>query len=245
MTILENLSDSDYRQINCESYSSLKYLLDSPKVFKYYKEKPFKGSNATLLGTAIHHYLQGNRHLVAISKIDKRKKEEYLKFETEFRDLAGDEGIIVPASFEVTLNSIMTSLNSNKEVAGLLEGLEFEVPLLAEYKGMKYKAKVDGVGSDYLLEIKSSSQATNAKEFKEEAEDRHYDLQAAMYLHAANRSKHYFIVVNTVAPYKVQAYKSSVELLLKGKKKLDKIVDSYKTYIVDGKEYIESAIEEI
>ena len=77
MKNLGNISESEYRALPIESYSSLKYLLSSPKDFLYYKNNPFKGSNSTLLGTAIHHYLQGNRHLVAFSTIDKRKKEMY------------------------------------------------------------------------------------------------------------------------------------------------------------------------
>ena len=245
MDIPVDIAEKDYRALPIESYSSLKYLLKSPKDFLYYKSNPFKGSNSTLLGTAIHHYLQGNRHLVAFSVIDKRKKEAYAEFEQNFRSLAGEDGIIVPASFEKILESIMKSVNESPSVQKLLANVQIEVPFACDYKGLKYKAKLDGVGEDYVLEIKSSSQATTAAEFRDEAMERHYDLQAAMYVRTSGRSKHYFIVVNTVAPYKVAAYKTSFDMLTSGFKKLDKIVQSYKYHITDGNDYQDDEVEEI
>lgn len=237
MSSFQNLSEKDYRAYALESYSSLKYLLTSPIEYMYYKNNPFKGSNSTLLGTSIHNYLQGNKHLVAFSIVDKRKKEEYAKFVEEFRSLAGDEGIIVPASFEKTLENIMKNASENKKVQKLLEGIQIEYPVIAEYCGLQYKAKIDGLGDDYVLEIKSSSQATTAEEFKAECLERDYDLQAYMYLHATNRTKHFFVVVNTTAPFKVEAYKTSAETLISGEMKLIKIVNDYKKYIIDNHPY--------
>lgn len=236
---LGNISESEYRSLPVESYSSLKHLLTSPKDFLYYKSNPFKGSNSTLLGTAIHHYLQGNRHLVAFSVVDKRKKEEYAKFVEEFKSIAGDEGIIVPASFEKILNAIMTNVNSNPKILKLLNNCKFEVPVISECLGIKFKAKVDGLGEDYVLEIKSSSRATDAKDFKDEALERDYDLQASMYLHATHTNSHYFIRVATVAPFSVDAYKSSHEFLMSGVKKMGIVVERYKKYIKNGEEWEE------
>ncbi len=238
---IEDMSEKEYRATPYESFSSLKSLLKSPDEFKFYKENPFKGSNSTLLGTCIHHYLQGNRHLVAFSVVDRRKKEEYAKFESDFRELAGEEGIIVPKSFEVTLNHIMKSFNENPQAVSLVEGAEIEKAYLVEYEDrgeiFPYKCKLDGVGDDYVLEIKSSSQATTAAAFKQEVADRHYDLQAAMYLYAANKSRHFFIVVNTVAPYNVKLYRTSDDTLENGRSKFFIIKAMYKKYIVSGESY--------
>lgn len=243
------LTDKEYRALPVESFSSIKYILESPKTFMYYKNKPFKGSDATLLGTSVHHYLQGNRRFVAFSVIDKRKKEEYAKFEKEFSELAGEEGIIVPKSFEDKINTIMVNLNSNPKALQLLEESQFEVPYFFKIDGVDLKGKVDGVNHEYLLEIKTSSQATTAYDFKEEAKDRHYDMQAAMYLkgHEETHGKkldHYFIVVNTVAPFKVAVYKSSKEFLKEGERKLYEAISRYKKYIINGEEF-EEEVESI
>lgn len=244
---LQDLSEKEYRAYPVESFSSIKYLLepDGPKTFLYYKNKPFKGSDATLLGTTIHHYLQRNKHLVAFSVIDKRKREEYAKFQQEFLELAGDEGIIVPKSFEEKVSSVMANLSDNPKAQELLDACQFETPYFFTIDGVDLKGKVDGVNHEYLLEIKTSSQATTVDEFREEARDRHYDMQAAMYLIAENQIAggrktlldHYFIVVNTIAPFKVSVYKSSKEFLKEGEKKLYEAVRRYKKYIINKEEY--------
>lgn len=243
------LSDKEYRALAVESFSSIKHLLESPKTFLYYKNKPFQGSTSTLLGTAVHHYLQGNRHLVTFSIVDKRKKEEYARFEQEFFELAGDEGIIVPKSFEDKINNIMVNFNSNAKAVQLVEGCTFEAPYFFEVNGINLKGKVDGVGKDYLLEIKTSSQATTSLEFQEEAKDRHYDMQAYMYGLAhykttGTKLKHYFLVVNTQAPYKVSVYKSSDIFILEGEKKLNEALTRYKKYIINNENFDED-VEEI
>lgn len=250
----EELSEKEYRALPVESFSSIKYLLgpDGPKNFLYYKNKPFKGSDASLLGTTVHHYLQGNRHLVAFNnfpKIGKAGKEAYAKFEAEFKELAGEEGIIVPKSFEEKVSTIMANYNSNAKAVQLVEACAFETPYFFKVDGVDLKGKVDGVNHEYMLEIKTSSQAFTRQEYKEEAEERHYDMQAAMYLYAHEQNTgvkldHYFVVVNTAAPFKVAVYKSSPEFLKKGEKKLYEAVSRYKRYIIDGEEF-EPEIESI
>lgn len=236
---LSELSDKEYRSLNFESFSSIKHMLDSPETFKHYKEKPFKGSLATLLGTCIHHYLQGNKHLVWFQQLSNTKKnaEAIFEFKKQWIDMVGEEGLVVPKTFEPKLDSILMNLNKNKEVLKLLNGCEFEKAYTFYVDGLMLKGKLDGVGSDYILEIKSSGQATSAEEFKKEAYDRHYDLQAYLYQKAALKSDHYFIVVNTQEPFKVSLYKSSKEFMESGKTKALLAVDRYKKYILGGEEW--------
>ncbi len=144
---INNLSDKEYRSLEVESFSSIKHILDSPTTFKHYKDKPFKGSPATLLGTAIHHYLQGNRHLVAFSHLIKIKKnaEAIKEFEDNFRLSAGEDGIIVPAAFEEKINAIMKNFNENSQAVSLVGQCEFEKAYLFEINGVKLKGKADGM----------------------------------------------------------------------------------------------------
>ncbi len=246
---MTELTDKEYRALPVESFSSIKYILDSPQSFLHFKAKPFKGSDASLLGTTIHNYLQGNKHLVAfnhIKRTTKKAKEEYLAFEEEFRSRVGEEGILVPGTFEPIVNSIMTNYNSNTQATALMDGCQYEVPYFFKVNDMDFKGKVDAVGPDRMVEIKTSSQATNALEFREEATERHYDLQAAMYLcgdmdtnQRPKALQHYFIVVNTQAPYKVAVYKSSPEFIKGGVQKLYEAVDRYNRFIIEGEKYDE------
>lgn len=252
------MKESEYRKHPAESYSSLKYILESPQAFLYNKQNPFKGSSATLLGTCVHHYLQGNRHLVTFSIVDKRKKEEYAKFEKEFMDMAGEEGLIVPLSLEAKINEIMKNANANPKVAAALDNAVFEEPYFYEYDDIQFKGKMDAVlplppiGPKPISEIKTSSQATTALEFQREAYDRDYDMQAYMYQLFVNgpmlstMNKHVFIVANTTPPYKVDVYKASNKFLLSGRGKFIKAVDRYKRYIINGEPYNDSEhLEEI
>jgi len=121
---LENLNDLEYRKLPYESFSSLKYLLDSPDAFLYQKEHPFQGSDSTLLGTAVHHMLQGNSHLVVYSTVDKRKKTEYAEFLRDFEEKnTSKEAIIVPCSFREKLDAIQENASKNPYVKEVLEGV--------------------------------------------------------------------------------------------------------------------------
>jgi len=245
---LDKLSEAEYRALPIESFSSIKYILESPKIFQYYKEKPFKGSAATLMGTCVHHFIQGNRHLVAFNELSKTKKnaEAIAEFEQSFRAIAGDEGIIVPKSFEPKLNQIMTNFNSNAQAVKLIDKCVFEKAYIFQINGVDFKGRIDGVGDDFVLEIKSSSQATTATEFKESAIDSDYDMQAYMYLQATGLKKHYFIVANTIEPFKVAVYKSSPEFIESGRKKAMEATERYKKYILGKAEWNEEEeIEEI
>ena len=219
--------------------------------FLYYKSKPFQGSDSTLLGTAIHNYFQGNRHLVAFNNIlrtSKERKLEYIEFEKTFKEMAGEEGIIVPKSFEEKINAVMLNYNENKQAIDLMNECVFEEPFLFEYNGVQLKGKLDANKTEKssVVEIKTSSMATNAYEFKREAYDRDYDLQAFLYLKASGNKKHYFIVANTTAPFKVTVYKSSEEFLESGKHKADLVTNRYKKHIVNGEPFDDSEnVEEI
>lgn len=245
---ISQMNEKDYRAYDRESFSSIKYILESPQSFLHYKEKPFQGSTSSLLGTCIHHYLQGNRHLVAFNALPKIKKnaEALKEFEENFRALTGEDGVIVPSSFEPKISSIVKNFNENDKAFNILSQCEFEKAFLFEINGVPLKGKIDGVSSNYIVEIKSSSQATSLVDFKEEAYDRNYDMQAYMYTVASKTNTHYFIVANTTDPFKVSIYKSSKEFLESGRKKAIEATNRYKKYIIGKAKWDDSnEIEEI
>jgi len=245
------MKDKDYRAYPLESYSSLKYLLDSPKDFLYYKEHPFEGSPSTLLGTAIHHYLQGNRHLVGVSPVSRVKKKEFKEFEDMFMESTQGEGIIVPSSMEHTLLTIYKNFTDSPH-STLFEGCENEKEFILE-GDFPYKGKGDLYQPIRLGEIKSSSRATDATSFRWEALERHYDLQAYMYQkgyfsegkEAFRYREHVFVVANTREPFDVKFYKASNDFLESGRKKYEIVKDRYTRYIVNKEVWVDNSLEEI
>ena len=254
----EKLSDKDYRAIDCESFSSIKYILDSP--LEYYRQKatPFKGNSATDLGTAVHHYLQGNRHLVAVNPFKTTASPGFDEWKVEFIAKVGDEGIIITKSAEEKVNAIMTNFNANPFAIQLMEESEHEVPFFFEYNGVKMKGKVDGFtkGLKRVVEIKTTGSCEDAWSFKQNAViAKHYDMQAYGYLTGLGFSneqfelkeiKHYFISCLTKPPYSVTVYPLSVESFHRGENKLLRATSDYKRYIINKEEFTpEPILEEV
>jgi hypothetical protein len=250
MTELKFVTDSDYRALDRESFSSIKYLLESPAIYWHYKEKPWKGSPAALLGTCVHHYLQGNKNLVEFNYLSRIKKneEEILRQEQEFIAKVGSEGIIAPGSFKEKLDRIEENFLANKMAVSLLQECEFEKAFLFELNGVPMKGKLDGLKSNpdiETVEIKTSSQATDVSLFREEAYEANYDMQAYLYLTASGAKKHTFIIVNTREPYRIMVHPSSAKFIESGRKKALLATERYKKHILGKEEWSNEVVEEV
>jgi hypothetical protein len=239
-----------------ESFSSLKALLKNPKDYFFYKENPFKGNSSTTLGTAVHHLIQGQPDLVRVNEINRTTKvgrEEYAIWEEEFKKTTHNEGVIITKSQKDALDKCMDSFRNNIQASRLLDGCEFEQPLILkdDFSKIQVKGKIDCIDfvTNKIVEIKTSSALTTAKDFSEGAKDMAYDMQAWMYCEMArqatgNNFEHYFIVINTVSPFACKVYKSSNEFMELGAKKYFKALQAYSRYVIN-KESIPDAIEEI
>lgn len=245
MDKLENITDAEYRKLAYESYSSIKYLLKGPEEYFYQKQFPFQGSPSCLLGTAIHNYLQGNRHLVAISRISRLKKKEFAEFESDFMEATNYEGIIVPLSFEEKLEHVMINFNDHLHASEILKECKYEIPFLFEFNGVKMKGKVDGISEKNIVEIKTSSMAKTVDDFRNEAYVRDYDLQAFLYCIATGRMDHLFVVANTTEPYGVNVYRTSKKMLESGEQKARICTENYKRYIERGEPFDCHEIKEL
>ncbi len=138
--------------------------------------------------------------------------------------------IVVPQSFKEKLECVWESLRDHAGARSVLENptVKFEVPYIAKFKTLKYKAKLDIVNGNRVGEIKTTSKANTLELFRKEAYSRDYDLQAAMYLRAAKCGDHFFIVVDTVHPYNINVYPTSQIFINSGKVKLEKIERIYR-----------------
>lgn len=235
MKPVAEMSDKEYRALGLESYSSLKVLLDSPEKYFELKRKPFEGNSATLLGTAIHHYIQGNRHLVLFaSKARKATAELIVEFEAQFPD-----GVVVPPSYEETINIVMTNLNSNSAATRLLDLAQVETPYIGVVDGLEIKGKLDVEAETYIADIKTTSLGIEKDSFSQNLRDMHYDLQAALYQelvfqNTGIRKDFYWIVVSTREPFSIRVYQASPITLKSGYSKLKDVVERYKYYVIEG-----------
>lgn len=251
---IENISDKEYRALEAESYSSLKNLLKSPKAFLDAKSKPFTGNSATLLGTAVHHFIQNNAHLVYFKSDEKGKeaKAESEKLQEEFLK-ANPDGMIISEIYRERIETIYNNCITDPRVKQILDKCEYEIPfngvdslVYADNERVNLKGKVDGYNIGFLMDIKTTSQGVTTKEFRETVKNLHYDFQASLYLLLSN-SKHrnyYFIVCNTSKPYDVNIFKASKKTLESGDEKIVIALDRYRRYIKNKEVWFEP-IEEV
>jgi len=161
--------------------------LDSPDAFLYQKEHPFQGSDSTLLGTAVHHMLQGNSHLVVYSTVDKRKKQNMQNSSETSKKKHVEGSHHCTMFFQRKIGCDTGEREQNPYVKEVLEGCMFEVPKVIDTGSIQFKGKVDAVkhhkdwGIHCIVEIKTSSMASDLESFRKEAYNRHYDMQAHMY----------------------------------------------------------------
>lgn len=243
------LNDKEYRDLPYESYSSLKYLLTSVQEFKDNKAEPFEGSDSTLFGECVHHYLQGNKHLVVFNEFRNviKNRELIERFKQEKRQEFGPEVLFVPQSFKKRLDLVEENASRHPFLQRLLKGAVFEVPVLVNLWDLTVKGRVDGINAEHeaILEIKTSSGATTKALFARELRDRDYDFQSFIYNRGVCENYflpklYIFIVVNSIAPCPISVYvhpiSQPIGFLAEGAEKAKFIVDRYKRFIRDGYE---------
>lgn len=241
-SILTNISEKDYRALEAESFSSIKALLKGPKEYFYYKETPFKGNVATDFGTAIHHLLQGNKHLIGFC--NRTNKTAFTEYEKIHMETVGEEGIILSLSYKDKFEAIEKAFRNEIQIPEIVSLFAYEVALEAMVEDVRIKGKVDGLANGSILEIKTYGQGSGLEDFRRIAYSRHYDMQAYMYCMLSNSTKHYTLAVSTSEPYSIGMYMASEEYLDSGRKKFAIALARYKKYVVNKESY-ETQFEEL
>lgn len=244
------LSEQEYRSLPYESYSSLKTLLDKSPMesFLHYKEKPFKGNASTILGSAVHLYIQGRSDLVMFhNKSIAAKSQAKVNL---FLANTNHEGVVLPIRFEPIIKLIMDNVEKHHSIINFIKGAEVETAYTMNYKDVTLKGRLDFEKEDCIIDIKTTSSGVSRSEFKDTVTFSHYDMQAALYQLAVNKAKgilkpYYFIAISTREPFNCEIYKASETMLLNGLAKLDDCVDKYIKYIVNKEPWANNDIEEI
>lgn len=191
-------------------------------------EKP--ASKALDLGKLVHaHLLGGEQEFVVKQYPDYRTKEA-----REWRD-AQTLPIIDEAEFE-TICTIADRVKSHPLASKLLlgENTHHEVKLKAKIEGKEWVGYADTLGVTngevkYGVDLKTTAQFDD---FKWTSGRNDYDLQAAVYsLIAKIESKEFFwIIAETVAPYRVGVAMASPEFVDSGFQKLERVAAEIKAF---------------
>lgn len=219
------------------SFSSLKSFLQSPKHFYKYKTEK-KTTTAMDEGVAFHmSVLEPDQFEKKYFVLDDAKICEEIggtrprtttKYsEWKDKELAEHEGQTMiekdDAEMYKSMGKYLRQCSSTKD---LLSGLiETEKPFKMEYEGFLVTGKIDGVGADYLLDLKKVADASFQK-VKWVIRDMLYDMQGAIYTMAEGKTKYYLVFIDNGCNATV--VKLCKETLENGKAKFDGAVNEFR-----------------
>ncbi len=250
------MGENEYRSLDRLNFSTLKYIISSPLKYIHQKEKPWEGSPATRLGNAVHSWLQGDKDKIFfepdLSGIKTKKGEEAKNpsatsegkaLLAEFKKTLPPGAIAVPLEEKGTLESIEKNWKLNDDVQELRRKItHIEQVHIFEFEGLKFKAKLDEEGADFITDLKSAGQDASPENIRHTIIKNHYDMQAALYLVGkSNEIKvpileipYYMVFLETFEPFDVYVYRLSHEIINSGLRKLYSAVNKYKNIIIPG-----------
>ena len=177
-------------------------------------------SSAMDLGKFIHAVLLGGEQNFVVKKYpDFRTKEA-----REWRD-AQTLPIIDEAQFD-TITYIADRIKEHPVASGLLlgENVEHEVKLTAQINNQDWVGYADALKKEngkvvFIVDLKTTTQFDR---FKYQVRDMAYDLQSAVYQAISQNpeAKFYWVIAETVAPYRIGVAVASERLLEYGYEKL-------------------------
>ena len=106
---------------------------------------------------------------------------------------------------------------------------KYEVPAVKEICGELWKGKADIVGSEYLYDLKTTS---SISDFKWNARRYNYDSQAYIYQELFDKPMIFLVIDKT--SLMMGAYTVGEESLERGKRKVEKAVEIYRTFFGDN-----------
>jgi hypothetical protein len=196
------------------SYSSLKAFNTSPNHLLNYWAKVFTPTPAMAKGSLIHTLILEPEEFesrYAVWDGGRRAGKEYKAFQES------NEGKDILKAEEVEEVTKIVDSVKNNVLLNKMTGTE----LLVEWdlNGQPFKGFVDGFGDGFILDVKTTSDAS-PKAFLRDVIKYKYYWQAALYLNAneelnfAGEKPDFFILaVETSAPFNTQMYKLKYDLI--------------------------------
>ena len=237
--IIEQLrDDSNYYGTVGQQYlsnSDIYSLLKNPRKFRH-KEKSLPLLEGSYFHTAM---LEPEKidtyNVMDVSSRATKGFKEYIK-----------ENSLDPYDVLLTkevdkINTWVDAMKSNFEMFTDIyaDGNQYEQPAIATIFGMEWKGKADIITDTKVIDIKTSG---NSDKFKWSANDYNYDSQAYLYEQLFCKPVEFYIIDKTTLKLKIAT--PSAETILRGREKVLKAIEVYKTFFAeDSAEDITQYIE--
>jgi hypothetical protein len=232
----------EYKNNTRMSQSKLKRILEGVEEFKYALDNPPETTHAMNLGQAVH-LLVLQPHLSErvgpMEKFDRRTKEGKESFLRQQETIAQfpDNIFLSMEDFEKA-NRMAESVRKNSDAVQILSCCEsFEQSHYFDLRGIPFKCQTDGVGSEFVLDLKTTRCPNNEYKIRQEIMNNGYHYQAAAYLAGTGKTDFYFIFVRNEPPYAVFPVKLSQDMLDQGRWLLDDSCELYKKCLRENPEF--------
>ena len=223
-----NMPAAIYHGTKALSKSGLDQFRKSPAHFRAWQDGTTKNESSPALefGTAVHMAIL-EPELFALNYTlftgDRRNKDGKMAYEA------------VIASGKIPLNQeqwdnitgAAAAVHAHPAAAPLLNGIQTEVSCFDNWMGVKVKARIDGLGKDYIIDVKTTQDASPIAFAKSCAQFR-YHVQAAWYRQITGIQRFVFIAVEKEAPYGVACYELDEQAINLG---IDIIEEQLRTYV--------------
>jgi len=211
------------------SYSSLKAFAKSPNHYLEYISREFKESSAMAFGRAFHSLLlepdKFSQEYAVAPKCDKRTKAGKEEWQS-FSESNEGKQIIDGGDYENLLKMVA---NVNSEERKSLNKINAEVPITGVISDIEFKGVIDGLSAWHIVDIKTTQDAS-PKSFSRATFDMMYHIQAAIYCEITGISDYYILAVENTAPFNVQEYKLSYEVIQAGRVQLFELIRKFRCW---------------
>ena len=210
------------------SYSALKQFSKSPAHLNAYWNRDTTQSASMAKGSLIHTLVlepdtYDEKYAIYEGKV--RRGKEYDAFCLE------NEGKIILNQNEFDEANLIKNAVWNHKIAKNIfdRTTEVESKFEMEYKDLAFKGIIDGIGDDFIFDLKTT-QSSEPSKFSKDAFNYGYNLQAAIYLKAVQRKHYYIISVESVAPYNVTVFEMTSDLINMGTQELERLIEQFKDW---------------
>lgn len=228
------MTDKEYRQAEGLAQSTLKLLRDKTPAHALYAMRNKKGpSDAMLIGSAVHAIVLENRIDHVVLPEGARGQSKLAKaLRAEFEAEHSDKIILSQANADKVMRMAESVLGHRgaSRLLGIMS--QAELPIFWQEGNTKMKAKIDGVCSLGIIDLKTTADADNDN-FGKSIYNYGYHIQAAHYLSGAaanNLPCENFIViaVENTEPHCTAIYTIDHESIEAGEIERQKLLDIWR-----------------
>lgn len=222
------MTAADYHASRSLSKSGLDQLRKSPAHFKAWQDgsASIETTPAMEFGTAAHMAVLEPELFIQKYKPfngDKRTKEGKAIWQTIL-----DAGH-TPLGAETwdAINYLASAVHAHPSAASLINDIEPETSWFDNWNGVEVKARLDGIADDYIIDLKTTQDASPAAFAKSVAQFR-YHVQAAWYQRITGIKRFVFIAVEKEAPFGVCCYELDQQAIDLGNEIIDAQLATYR-----------------